>query len=136
MVWIICVAYPLGQTIVMVIRTRHLWNKTTREVMFYLSSLPADAQQLAKTIRQHWSIENQLHWVLDVTFGEDACRIRTGHAPENIALLKRWSINLRDRETSFKRSTRQKARRASMDKGYLLKVLAASIPLQSNPSDT
>ena len=116
----------------MVIRTRHLWNKTTREVIFYLSSLPPDAQRLGKAIRQHWSIENQLHWILDVTFGEDACRIRTGNAPENIALLKRWSINLLNQETSFKRSTRQKARRASMDKGYLLKVLAASIPLKSH----
>ena len=97
------------QTIVRVVRTRHLWNKITTEVMFYLSSLPPDAQQLGKAIRQHWSIENQLHWVLDVTFGEDACRIRNGFAPENIALLKRWSINLLNRETSFKRSTRQKA---------------------------
>lgn len=136
MVWIICVAYPLGQTIVRIVRTRHLWNKTTQEVMFYLSSLPPNAQLLGKAIRQHWSIENQLHWVLDVTFGEDSCRIRTGNAPENIALLKRWSINLLHRETSFKRSIRQKARRVSMDKGYLLKVLAASIPLQSNLSDS
>ena len=103
--------------------------------MFYLSSLPPEAQQLGKAIRQHWSIENQLHWVLDVTFGEDACRIRTGNAPENMALLKRWSINLLNQETSFKRSTRQKTRRASMDVRYLLKVLEASIPLQSNSSD-
>ena len=73
-------------------------------------------------------------WVLDMTFGEDACRIRTGNAPENIALLKRWSINLLNRETSFKRSIRQKARRASMDSTYLLKVLNASIPLQYNHS--
>ena len=124
------------QTIVRVIRTRHLWNKTEKEVMFYLSSLPPDAQRLGKAIRQHWSIENQLHWVLDVTFGEDACRIRTGNAPENIALLKRWSINLLNQETSFKKSTRQKARRASMDSTYLLKVLNASIPLQSNPSES
>jgi Transposase DDE domain len=103
--------------------------------MLYLSSLPPDAQQLGKAIRQHWSIENQLHWVLDVTFGEDACRIRTGNAPENIALLRRWSLNLLNQETSFKRSTRQKAKRACMDIGYLLKVLEASIPLYSNPSD-
>ena len=123
------------QTIVRVVRTRHLWNKTSTEVMFYLSSLPPDAQQLGKAIRQHWSIENQLHWVLDVTFGEDACRIRTGNAPENLALLKRWSINLLNQETSFKRSTLQKAKRASMDVTYLLKVLNASIPLHSNPSD-
>ena len=123
------------QTIIRVVRTRHLWNKTATEVMFYLSSLPPDAQQLGKAIRQHWSIENQLHWVLDVTFGEDASRIRTGYAPENVALLKRWSINLLNQETSFKRSTRQKSRRASMDEGYLLKVLIASIPSYSNLSD-
>lgn len=124
------------QTIVRVVRTRHLWNKTTTEVMFYLSSLPPDAQKLGQVIRQHWSIENQLHWVLDVTFGEDASRIRQGNAPENIALLKRWSINLLNQETSFKRSTRQKARRASMDTTYLLKVLNASIPSHFNSSDT
>ena len=123
------------QTVVKVVRTRHLWNKTTQEVMFYLSSLPPDAQQIGKAIRQHWSIENQLHWVLDVTFGEDASRIRKGNAPENIALLKRWGINLLNQETSFKRSTRQKAKRASMDVRYLLKVLNASIPLHSNSSD-
>jgi predicted transposase YbfD/YdcC len=123
------------QTIVMVIRTRHLWNQTTTEVMFYLSSLPPNAQQLGKAIRQHWSIENQLHWVLDVTFGEDASRVRQGNAPENIALLKRWSLNLLNQETSFQRSTRQKAKRASMDVMYLLRVLNASIPLHSNPSD-
>ena len=120
------------KTVIKVVRTRHLWNKTTQEVMFYLSSLPPNAQQLGKVIRQHWSIENQLHWVLDVTFNEDACRIRKESAPENIALLKRWSINLLNQETSYKRSTRQKAKRASMDEEYMLKVLEASIPLQSN----
>ena len=83
----------------------------------------------------HWLIENQLHWVLDVTFNEDACRIRTEHAPENLALLKRWSINLLNKETSYKRSTRQKAKRASMDEEYMLKVLKASIPLHSNSSN-
>jgi predicted transposase YbfD/YdcC len=123
------------QTLVRVVRTRHFCNKTSHEVMFYLSSLPPDAQQLGKAIRQHWSIENQLHWVLDVTFSEDACRIRTGNAPENIALLKRWSINLLNQETGFRRSTRQKSKRASMDVTYLLKVLTASIPLHSNLSD-
>jgi predicted transposase YbfD/YdcC len=123
------------RSIVKVVRTRHLWNKTTQEVMFYLSSLPPDAQQLGKVIRQHWSIENQLHWVLDVTFAEDACRIRTGYAPENMALLKRWSINLLNQETSYKRSTRQKAKRASMDEVYMLKVLQASIPLHSSSSN-
>ncbi len=73
--------------------------------------------------------------VLDVTFGEDACRIRTGYAPENMALLKRWSINLLNQETSYKRSTRQKAKRASMDEVYMLKVLQVSIPLHSSSSN-
>ncbi|NEO67690.1 MAG: transposase, partial [Moorea sp. SIO4G2] len=79
-------------------------------------------------------IENQLHWVLDVTFGEDASRIRTGHAPQNMALLKRWSLNLLNQETKYKRSTRQKAKRASMDTRYMFKVLEASIPLKSSIS--
>lgn len=124
------------QSLVMVVRTRHLSNKTTHEVMFYLSSLPPNAQVIGKAIRQHWSIENQLHWVLDVTFGEDASRIRTGHAPENIALLRRWGLNALNRETSSKRSTRQKARRASMDEAYMLTVLKASLPLQHTPSSS
>lgn len=81
---------------------------------------------LGKAIRQHWSIENQLHWVLDVTFNEDASRIRSAHAPQNMALLKRWSLNLLNQETSTKRSIRQKARRASMDKDYMIKVLKAA----------
>ena len=114
------------QTLVKVVRTRHLWNKTTRETMYYLSSLPPQAQMLGKAIRQHWSIENQLHWVLDVTFNEDASRIRSAHAPQNMALLKRWSLNLLNQETSTKRSIRQKARRASMDKDYMIKVLKAA----------
>ena len=122
------------QTIVKVVRTRHLWNKTTQEVMFYLSSLPPDAQKIGLAIRQHWSIENQLHWVLDVTFNEDACRIRKENSPENFSLLKRWSINLLNKETKYKRSIRQKAKRASMDEEYMLKVLQASIPLHSNSS--
>lgn len=78
-------------------------------------------------------LHNQLHWVLDVTFGEDASRIRTGHAPETRAILRRWSLNMLNQETSFKRSIRQKARRASMDEAYMLTVLEASIPLQHNP---
>ena len=75
------------------------------------------------------SHENWLSSFLNLPFGEDACRIRTGNAPENMALLKRWSINLLNQETTFKRSTRQKARRASMDEDYLLKVLEPLISL-------
>ena len=136
-VWAVPVA-PMGrlyeqqqwvglQTVVMVVRIRHLWNKTTREVQFYLSSLPCDALRIGQAIRQHWGIENQLHWVLDVTFGEDASRIRNGHGPENMTLLRRMAISLLYQETSTKRSLRQKAKRASMDSDYMLKVLSATL---------
>ena len=64
--------------VVMVVRVRHLWNQTTREVQFYLTSLDCDANKLGQAIRLHWSIENGLHWTLDVTLNEDACRVRTG----------------------------------------------------------
>jgi len=63
------------QTVVMVISERRLWNKTTREVRFYIS-LPSMAQVLAAAIRTHWGIENTVHWTLDVTFNEDASRTR------------------------------------------------------------
>lgn len=116
------------QTIVFVKRVRHLWNKTTQEVMYYLSSLPADAVRLARVIRAHWGIENQLHWVLDVTFGEDASRIRSGHAPENMGLLRRLAIGVLNQETSNKRSLRQKAKQAAMSPDYMIKVLAAALP--------
>jgi len=68
--------------VVMVVRLRNLWNKTTREVQFYLTSLESDARKLGQAIRLHWGIENGLHWTLDVTFKEDDCRVRTGHAPQ------------------------------------------------------
>lgn len=116
------------QTVVMVIRVRRLWNQTTREVQFYLSSLACDAVAIARAIRTHWGIENQLHWVLDVTFGEDDSRIRTGHSPENMALLRRLAISLLNQETSTKRSVRQKAKRAAMDVNYMLRVLASTLP--------
>lgn len=97
------------QSIVMVVRVRHLWNKTTREVQFYLSSLPCNAVEIGRAIRVHWGIETQLHWVLDVTFGEDAARIRTKNSPENFALLRRMAQSLLNQETSTKRSLKQKA---------------------------
>jgi len=56
----------------MVVRVRHLWNKTTREVQFYLTSLNCDARQLGQAIREHWSVENGLYWTMDVTFDQDA----------------------------------------------------------------
>ena len=116
------------QTVVMVVRTRQLWNKTTEQVQFYLTSLESDAAKVGRAIRLHWGIENELHWTLDVTFAEDNCRVRSAHAPQNLSLLRRIALNALNREQSFRRSTRQKSNRAAMDDDYMLKVLAACLP--------
>ncbi len=120
------------QSIVIVERTRRLWNKTTHEVQFYLSSLPPQSPQIATAIRQHWGIENGLHWSLDVTFGEDACRVRSLHAPHNLSLLRRFAINALNR-VAGKQSLRQKSKRAAMDDNFMLRVLAAALP---DPSES
>lgn len=113
------------ESVGMVVCERRLWNKTTIEVRYYISSLPADAQVLAQTVRTHWGIENSVHWTLDVTFKEDACRIRTGFSSQNFALLRRIALNQLQRETSVKSSIRMKRYRAAMDNHYAAKVLLA-----------
>jgi|SRR6476620_3262776 len=111
------------QSVVMVVRVRHLWNQTTREVQFYLTSLHSDAQLLGRAIRKHWGIENQAHWTLDCTFAEDSCRIRSFHSPHNFSLLRRIALNALNREQSYKRSLRQKMKRTAMDNNYMIRVL-------------
>jgi predicted transposase YbfD/YdcC len=113
------------QTIVVVERIRHLWNKTTHDIQFYLTSLPPDAQFLCHAIRTHWSIENNLHWTLDVTFSEDKCRIRSEYGPHNFALLRRLALNVLHQEKTFKRSLRQKMKQAAMNNNYMMTVLNA-----------
>ncbi len=113
------------QSVVMVYRQRYLWNGLTEETQFFLSSLPCNAQRIGRAIRLHWGIENQLHWVLDVTFGEDNSRIRQGHAPENFTLLRRLAISALNQESSSKRSVRQKTKLAAMNPDYMIKVLAS-----------
>ena len=112
-------------TVVMVRSPRQLWNQTTTEVRFYISSLAADASRHNSVIRSHWSVENSLHWVLDVTFNEDASRIRQGYAAENLGLLRRLSVNLLKREPS-RLSLKMKRYKAGMDNDFLMKILAAS----------
>ena len=74
-------------------------------------------------IRLHWGVGNGLHWTLYVTFSEDACGVRTSHAPQNLALLRRIALNALNLEQSLKRSNRQKSNRTAMDNNYMLTVL-------------
>lgn len=69
-------------------------GKKTLERRFYISSLPADATRLAHAVRQHWKVENCLHWCMDVAFADDQMRARTGHAAHNLAVLKQLTLNL------------------------------------------
>ena len=87
------------------------------------SSLDAPAERLLKVVRTHWSIENSLHWSLDVTCGEDLCRIRKDHAPQNLATLRQVSHNLLKNETSLKVGIQGKRLQAGWKEDYLLKVL-------------
>lgn len=110
-------------TIVMVIRTTLVKGRETGEVSYYLSSLPPRVKTLAKRIRQHWSIESQLHWVLDVTFTEDASRIRQRHAPQTAAMLRRLAVSILSSDTSLKDSLRGKRYRASLSTDTLERIL-------------
>ena len=110
----------------MVESLRQCESKISREVRYYISSLPPDAQKLAESIRSHWGIENPLHWVLDVAFPEDECRIRTGNAPENFALLRHLALSALNQEKTAKLGVANKRRQAGWDNDYLLKVLLRS----------
>jgi predicted transposase YbfD/YdcC len=99
-------------------------QKPTVERRYYLSSLPVDVDQFARAVREHWGVENKVHWVLDVQFGEDQSRARAGHAAENLATLRRLALNLLRRDKTKKRGIRGKQLNAAWNHPYLLHLLA------------
>jgi len=107
----------------MVESVREINGQRTVERRYYLSSLPADSQRFAKAVRGHWAIENQLHWVLDVVFGEDQSRARTQQAAENLAAMRRLAVNLLRKDIRSKRSIKGKLMRAAIDPDYLRHLL-------------
>jgi predicted transposase YbfD/YdcC len=111
------------QSVAMVRSERQTSKGSTTETRYFISSLPNDAQRIAQAIRTHWTIENQLHWVLDVVFHEDDSRLRIGNAAQNLAVIRHMSLNMLRQETSYKKSVRQKRLRAGWDDTYMLKVL-------------
>ncbi len=103
--------------------SRTIGEKTTYEERYYISSLKSNAKHFNNAIREHWSIENKLHWSLDVAFREDDCRIRNGYSSENFSILRRISLNLLKNETSIKKGIQTKRLKAGWDNDYLKKVL-------------
>jgi predicted transposase YbfD/YdcC len=102
---------------------REIGDEVTTERRYFLSSLPLDVETMARAIRGHWGIENKLHWVLDVCFREDYSRVRSGHAAENLASLRRLALNLLKKEKTKKRGIKGKQLNASWNHAYLLKLL-------------
>jgi predicted transposase YbfD/YdcC len=98
-------------------------EETSIERRYFISSLEAEAKELGKAIREHWGVENGLHWVLDVGFREDASRIRKDHGPENMATMRHIALNLLKQEKSLKVGIKSKRLKAGWDESYLLKVL-------------
>lgn len=103
---------------------RRLGDQRSVEVRHYLLSAPLDAATFGAIARRHWGIENKLHWVLDVTCNEDASRVRTGHAAQNLAALRHLALNLLRRDTTRTGSVATKRFRAALDQGYLTTLLA------------
>lgn len=117
--------WPSLRTAVCVERTRQVGREaptTTRH--YYITSLDgADAQRLLELIRGHWCVENQLHWQMDVVFGEDGRRIRKDHAAENYTRLSRIALNLLKADKSVKASIRAKRKLGGWDHDFLLHLL-------------
>jgi len=114
------------QTITQVESIREFKNSdrpTEKATRYYISSLKASAEHFQNAIRSHWGIENKLHWVLDVAFGEDASRKRTGSAAQNFATLNKIALNLLKNETSSKVGVKGRRLKAGWDNDYLINVL-------------
>ena len=119
--------FPGLKTLVMVESERETQGgKKSVERRCFLPSLPPDAERIGQKIRAHWGVENRLHWVLDTAFNEDPCRIRAGHAAENIAIIRRFAINLLRQESTCKLGIKNKRLRMAYDTKYRNTILFGS----------
>jgi predicted transposase YbfD/YdcC len=98
-------------------------EQVTRETRYFISSLRGSARQRAEAIREHWAIENSLHHVLDVTMNEDASRLRSDHAAENLATLRRIALNLIRQAKGPKSSVRRRIKKAGWDNAFLEAII-------------
>lgn len=98
-------------------------RKTTTQKRLYISSLKQSAEKINRAIRNHWSIENNLHWVLDVSFGEDASRKRTGNSAENFNIIFKSALTLLKKDQTSRKSTKQKRFEVLINKKYREKLM-------------
>lgn len=111
------------RSVIMVESERHINDHVSFEHRYYLSNANFEASEFLEGTRQHWSIENSLHWVLDVAFREDDSRVRKGNGAENYAIIRHIAVNLLKQEKTAKIGVKNKRLKAGWDEAYLLKVL-------------
>lgn len=111
-------------TVVKVRAERHIGSEKEVKDRYYLSSLTGNAAMLLDAKRTHWQIENSLHWVLDIAFREDECRVRKDHGDQNFAILRHIALNLLKQEKTVKVGVKGRRLKAGWDQDYLLKVLS------------
>jgi predicted transposase YbfD/YdcC len=116
--------WPGLKGVVIVESTREIGEKIEKETRFYITSLILLANLLGPMVRDHWAIENSLHWVLDMVFRDDECRVRTDHAPANFTTIKHMALNL-IRHRKGKQSLRASRKAAAWDDDYLASLIVA-----------
>jgi predicted transposase YbfD/YdcC len=116
--------WPGLKAVVMVESSREISGKIEQETRFYITSLVMLAVLLGPVIRSHWAIENSLHWVMDMIFRDDECRVRTDHAPANFTTIKHMALNLL-RRASGKNSLRSRRKIAAWDDDFLASLVTA-----------
>jgi predicted transposase YbfD/YdcC len=98
-------------------------GEVTNETRFFISSLELNPEKISKSIREHWYIENKLHWVLDVVYGEDDSRMRMNFAPHNASAIKKIALNILKQDDTFKKSIKMKQKKALINQDYLNLIL-------------
>jgi predicted transposase YbfD/YdcC len=116
--------WPGLKAVVIVESSREISGKIEQETRYYITSLVMLAVLLGPIVRSHWAIENSLHWVMDMVFRDDECRVRTDHAPANFTTIKHMALNLLSRSAG-KQSLRGKRKAASWDDDFLVSLLTA-----------
>ena len=116
--------WPELKSICMAVRTtRQQGKEEETRARYYISSLGAKADVIGEAVRRHWGVENGLHWVLDVSFREDECRIRKDHGPENVGMLRRLALSLLKKAAFLKGGIQTKRLQAGWNEETLTKVL-------------
>ena len=116
-------ATPSLNGVVIVESSRAIGDKIERETRFYITSPVLLAHLVGPIVRSHWAIENSLHWVLDMVFRDDGCRVRTDHAPANFTTVKHIAHNL-IRRAPGKHSLRLRRKAAAWDDDFLASLVA------------